>query len=266
MEKVTFYHIKNKFNNSNTNNNTFKCVVLKGKKLQEYQKHYSTFEVLDDKKYYCPVDTISETDAFVHGIGWIKTKNYVYVPYYDGEIDHWTDYVEKYGYECLFYSLTGYVMHTFDCCALPMQREFKSLVGCIHNWGFHKYTKFVELFKKINQIQVEVLHTFDWMTKYYDFTNEYIFMPHYCIGGLIPDDPYCDVLADDEKLEKLYRTKRNRELNKQGKKAIEIADILDEEIINGVFPVSTKERIKYFFGDECSKLYEQILEEFKAEY
>lgn len=260
MEKATFYYIKNRNNNA-TSNNTFKAIVLKGKRLQEYQKRHNTFEVANDKEYYVATENWDGKSAFVYGLGWIRTKNVIDVPMFDGSIESWNDYALKYGYDCMFYSLTNYVRDTMDCCALPMQREFRSFI--MSNCGLHKYAKFVELYNKINQLQIEVLHKIEWMTQYYDFTKEYLFRPCYCIGGILPVEPYADVMADDEKLEKLYRTKRNRELSKEGKKAIEIVDILDDEIVNGVFPISTKERIEYFFGEECAKLYEQILEEFK---
>lgn len=264
MAKAEFYYINTKLSKLYDKDYTFPCVVLKGKKLQEYQKKYSTCEVANDKEYYVPVEECNGKQTFVYGLGWFKTNNIVNVPVYDCEIESWNDYVLKYGYDCLFYSLTGHHRHSMDCCALSMQREFSSFV--MSNWGLHKYAKFVELYKKINQLQYNALYKIEWMKQIYDFTEDYLFRPCHCIGGIIPMDPYADVIADDEKLEKLYRTKRNRELSKEGKTAYEIVDILDNEIVNGVFPISTKERIEYFFGKECMELYQQILEEFKTDY
>lgn len=261
MKKVSFYHIKPR-NPELLKDGTIKCVILRGKKLKEYQKHYSTMEVTNEKEYYYPISDSADGEVFIPMTGWVKTKTtkVVSIPMYDGVIDHWNDYVSKYGYACMFKSLTDYDIHTMDCCAYAMQKEFWSVVNS--NWGLHKYAKFVDMFKKINELQMNVLDKIKG--RYYDFTRDYLFYPSYSLGGIISIDPYCDVVRDDEKLEKLYRTNRNKELSKQGKKAIEIVDILDNEIIDGVFPVSTKERIVYLYGEECAKLYEDVLEQFKV--
>ena len=46
-------------------------------------------------------------------------------------------------------------------------------------------------------------------------------------------------------------------------KGYELAEIIDREIKDGVFPVSTKDRMKLLFGDDCVKAYTTILEDFK---
>ena len=260
MEKVSFYNIKSR-NPELLKDNTFQCVVLNGKKLEEYKKLYKTFEVENQKEYYYPIDGCYGNEVFIYGIGSFKTKKIITIPMFDGTIEGWNDYVLKYGYACLFYSLTGYDINSMDCCALNMQREFNSVV--MSNWGLHKYAKFVEIYNYINQIQMETLSKDSWMVSYFDFTKDYLFRPNFSLGGFLTIEPYCDVIADDEKLEKLYRSKRNRELSIEGKSANEIIDTLDNEITDGVFPISTKERIKYFYGEECMKLYEQLVNDFK---
>lgn len=111
----------------------------------------------------------------------------------------------------------------------------------------------------INEIQTQVLKENGLAD--YEITD-YLFRPKYnemkCITM-----PHCDCIQDDDKVETLYR--RKRRIEEKGTNAYDICDILFKEIEEGMkFPISTKDRINFFYGEECTKLYEQILVGFKS--
>ena len=187
----------------------------------------------------------------------IKGEKIVTIPRYDGTIEGWNDYVLKYGYACLFYSLTDYSLHSPDCCALAMQREFKSLI--MSNWGLHKYAKFVDCYRRMNDIQLNALRK---LGNFYKETYyKYLFMPCFSLYGILPIEPSCDILVDDDKLKRFYKDIRIGEMVKIGKSELEIIETLDKEIADRIFPISVKDRIKYLYGEKCVKLYEQAMAE-----
>ena len=115
--------------------------------------------------------------------------------------------------------------------------------------------------------------------------------------GLLITPPYLNTLRDDDMSEIIYEKIRRYEIYKTNplvadyKKIVEetkqeyqthhescmyynlcdkatklhtriINDSLkqiNQEIQTGVFPVSTKERLRFLYGDECTRLYEEIL-------
>lgn len=260
MELAKFYYIKPRFDNM-FEDGTFKVVVLKGAKLNEYIRiHGENHEVDNKKEYRIPITASDSNSVFVQGLGYIKTKRIETIPVYDGTVDSWNDYVLKYGYQCLFYSMTGYTLNTMDCCAYNMQREFRSFI--LSGMGLVKYAKFVNLFHKINASQLVTLKSYPLIFNFeYD---KYYFTPCYSLLGLLAVTPYVDTVADDDKMECLYRRIRTTELRDKGiNKATEILDIIETEIKDGIFPVCPKERMRLLFGEDCVKAYTSILEDFK---
>jgi len=260
MELAKFYYIRRKFNDI-FKDGTFDVIVLKGARLEEFTRlHGKNYEVENTKEYRLPITVKDGNKVFVQGIGYIRTKRVETIPVYDGKVESWGKYVLKYGYRCLFYSLTGYTLNDMDCCAYNMQREFRSFIAS--GMGLEKYAKFVNLYQKICAIQTTTLKSYPFIFNFeYD---KYYFVPLYSLMGMLTMPPYADTLTDDDKMECLYRRIRVTELRDKGiNKGRELAEIIDREIKDGVFPVSTKDRMKLLFGDDCVKAYTTILEDFK---
>lgn len=259
MEIAKFFYIKRRLDNLFPNG-TFDVVVLKNKRLNEYLTIHSNYEVNNKKEYRLPITATDGKSVFVRGFGYIKTKCIETIPVYDCTVDSWNDYVLKYGYHCLFYSLTGYTLNSNDCCAYNMQREFRSFVAS--GMGLVKYAKYVNLFQKINAIQLTTLKSYPFIFKFeYD---KYYFTPCYSLSGILTITPYADTIEDDDKMERLYRRIRTSELKDNGVNDYQqIATIIDSEINEGIFPVCSRDRMKLLFGDECVKAYTSILDDFK---
>lgn len=269
--------------------------------------NWSEEKIKNTQVLYPQTDTYSDNEVFVYGIGWKKfgKTNNVVVPCFSGELEDWDRYIKEYGIECLFYSLTGYSLHSNDCCSDKYVSEFYSLLHLRFKGGIRKYQKFVDAVLKIQDIQKEKLtemfsYKADWEVK--DIIKKNTFYPCFRIFCVIMP-PYLDTPTDDDKLERVYRIKRSHEITinhprykdltevdaqrkagfeKEGRsfeyedlsevywkidKEIknDILDILKEEIEsdNGAFPVCMSNRLKMLYGEECNKLYDYILSEFK---
>lgn len=260
METAKFFYIKRRFDDL-FKDDTFEVVVLKGARLSEFIRIYGENHEVDNKKEYrVPITATNGNKVFVPGIGYITTKRIETIPTYDGKVDSWNDYVLKYGYQCMFYSLTGYTLNSMDCCAYSMQKEFRSFV--MSGMGLTLYAKYVNLFQKINALQLSTLKSYPFIFTFeYD---KYYFAPCYSVGGLLTVEPYADTVKDDDKMECLYRRIRVTELRDKGiKEGVKLAEIIDKEIKDGIFPVCMKDRMKLLFGDECVKAYVKILDDFK---
>lgn len=254
MNMVDFYYIERK--KPLNGGDKLKVAVLKGKKLKEYKEKYGCREVANKKEYRVPAITVIKDDVFVHSLGYIKVKTFENIPPYDGLKSSWNEYVAKYGYDCLFYSLTGYELHTNDCCAYKMQCEFKSIV--LSNIDLGEYTELVRLFKTINTYQRAKLDGLSFLYKGED--KHFIFEPSYNLVGLMTTSPFYDTLKHDDKLTKLYICIRSNELTNKDHNLSSSRKIAEKEVADGIFPVSMSERIKYLYGDECEKTYREVVD------
>ena len=228
--------------------------------------------------------------------------NKVEVPVFSGNLDEWDEYLAKYGRWCLFYSISGYSLDDADCCAYKAIEEFLSLLQCKGGIKhYQEYVKTIKKIQGI-QIEV-IKEKFSQYCSDWEINNlceKYIVQPDMRLGLLITP-PYLNTLRDDDMLEIIYEKIRRYEIDKTNplvadyKKIVEekqqeyqthhescryynlcdkatklhtriINDSLkqiNQEIQTGVFPVSTKERLRFLYGDECAKLYEEILINFK---
>lgn len=156
----------------------------------------------------------NDNSIFVRGIGWKKfgKTNKVYVPLFSGKIDDWDTYLNEYGKNCLFYSLSGYSLDDCDCCACNSIYEFLSLLQC--KGGIKGYQQYVESIEKIQAIQTKVFNEkLGFMTGYSKskFIHDNLIKPCYRVFLFITI-PYLDTPTDDDKLEHFYRTYRNHEI------------------------------------------------------
>lgn len=294
MEKARFYYI-GKVGSRNIPQNEFFAIKLSKKDKEKLHPNWTEDE-LKKTTILCPqTDTYGDDKVFVSGIGWKKfgKTNKIVVPIFSGYIEDWDEYLEKYGKECLYYSLTGYSLYDMDCCAYSMQREFWSILQC--DGGIEKYQKYVENIEEIQRIQKKVFkeklsYMSDWEMKY--FVDENLFKPCFNVF-FITMPPYLDTPADDVKMENFYRRYRNHEIksnhpdyerfnelrekiyDKDFYKVSEeydllrnrindtITDTLEKEMNDdSVFPCCMSDRMKMLFGEKCSALYNYILKHF----
>lgn len=303
MTKVRFINISND-NDYRKPKIEFKALRLSKRDKEKLFPLWNEEKLKKTEILYPQTDRFGEdNEVFVRGLGYKKfgKTNMVVVPVYDMEIDNWDEYLNKYGKYCLFYSLSGYSLDDFDCCALSSQREFYSLLQC--NGGIKKYQEYVDMILKIQEIQTNKLkemfsYLYDWEIK--QIIQEKLFRPCYSIMFMTMP-PYLDTPADDDKLESIYRKKRYNDLKithhlykeykeldilAQKEKEIEshsndyedlrdkmyllkkeirndIVSVIDKEIEEGkVFPIYMSERMTLLFGEECNRLYDSILKEF----
>ena len=258
MKTLNFYYIKHHKENLFPNG-TFQAIALKGKLLSEYKKNHFTEEVADQKEYLVPTEYYDGKEVFVNGIGYIKAKQLKDVPVFSNKLEEWDDYVQKYGYQCLFYSLTGYSHDSHDCCAYQMIREFNSII--CSKIDLKEYNEFINLFRKINAYQLKEFNSHPYIpqTEY----DEYYFRPLFNIGGILNVRPNCDTIADDDKMEMFYRRIRCHVIRKQGHLSNkEIIEVIDKEINSGEFPIAMGERIRLLFGKECADIYDKLMTKF----
>ena len=195
-------------------------------------------ETIKNTSVLCPCD-LGDKEVFVYGLGWKKLgkKNWVNVPLFSGEIEDWDNYLEEYGKECLFYSLTGYSLKSNDCCAYKMVGEFLSLLQC--KGGIEQYQKYVENIEAIQEIQREVFNEkLSYMTDYSreNFINKNLIRPCYRVFLFI-STPYLDTPKDDDKLECFYRTYRSHEIkmkHPEYSRMVELRELVRKEAIEGI--------------------------------
>lgn len=214
MAKVKFVYIGRE-ENHRIPKGEFNALKLSKKDKETLYPNWSEEKIKNTQVLYPQTDTYSDNEVFVYGIGWKKfgKTNKVVVPCFSGELEDWDRYINEYGIECLFYSLTGYSLHSNDCCSAKYADEFYSLLHLRFKGGIQKYQKFVDAMLKIQAIQREKLtkmfsYTKDWELKY--IIEKYTFYPCFRIFLIMP--PYLDTPTDDNKLETIYRLKRSYEI------------------------------------------------------
>lgn len=267
MEKVKFVYIGKKFEYRIPKSEFF-ALKLSKKDKQTLYPHLDEKEIKNTTILIPHTDEyLNKNEVFVQGIGWKKIgkTNKVVVPLFSGNVEDWDDYIEKYGKECLFYSLSGYSLHSYDCCVIPLIREFHSIMQC--KGGIKQYQKFVENIEKIQQIQLDVFKEklsflSDWGLN--DFIENHLFRPCYNVS-FVSMPPYLDTIIDDVKLEEFYIKYRKHEIMSEYSDYdnIKASNLIYKEIGDGVvFPICMTDRMKMLFGEECEKLYQSILDNF----
>lgn len=220
-----------------------------------------------------PSDSDKKGQTFIHGIGEVKLKKLKEIPVYDGTINGWNDYLEKYGKFCLFYSITGGDLNGWDCASDRQRQEFNAIILC----GVDKYLEFVRLWKRFNDIQHQVLDKYDPF-----FTKNFFLKPSYTLGGCyyLPYYPNMDVIADDETLFKTFCFITEQEYNDTDAKIKKLWNVptseltdLDElylsdfakkrsiymrEKMDG-FTECMRERIIELYGTEAQELYNELM-------
>lgn len=191
---------------------------------------------------------------FVQGVGRVnllKRKTYE-IPLYDGDPSKWFEYIEMYGYRCLYYSINGKEIG-HDCCDLREVREFFSICKS----DPEKYPAFVDSYKRMNEIQERVIMETIKSDKNMD---QMLFRPCHSIMGF--SFPYCaDVIGDDDRLANYWIEFRKSGVPFNDRMKSDFWDQVHHEIHtdNNVFPTSMKDRIKKVYGDECCAIYEQLI-------
>lgn len=248
-----FLNIKVKENESKT----FLALKLSPKDKEEVSRFRSV------KTDFVPcVDVDDKGKFFIYGLGWRKlgVRNRMEIPHFDINKDDINEYFQKYGIDCLYFSLTGKDYRSSDCCTLPMQYELCSMFR-VKN--IKDYFEFVDVIKKIQNIQTNVIENdkdlVDWEKRYY--LKDTLISVRYRM--YLMTTPHLNCIDDDVQLEKYYRAKRKRQLIKEKLYSYydkNITTTIDKEIEDGVFPISLQDRLTYLFGKECSDLYKKALD------
>lgn len=217
MEKMNFVYIgKNLRFNQQLPKGEFKAILVN---IEKY-----------GKKMYVPLysrygDNVEKEGVFIYGVGNIKVgkrKQYD-IPVFDGSVEGFNEYIEKYGTFCMQYSIEGDLfMGNQDCCVYSKQCEYSALL----HYGAETFNRFSTIVSRMIELQRSILiekymplfdlKTDDYHSEWYMCEN-FQFNPEYMIGGGIFGCPVLllDTPADDEKMEKLYRKIRYKELFKQ---------------------------------------------------
>ena len=255
MTKVKFVYIGRE-ENHRIPKGEFNALKLSKKDKETLYPNWSEEKIKNTQVLYPQTDTYSDNEVFVYGIGWKKIgkTNKVVVPCFSGELEDWDKYIEEYGIECLFYSLTGYSLHSNDCCSYNYVSEFYSLLQLRFKGGIQKYQKFVDAVLKIQAIQKEKLtkmfsYKKDWELK--KLIKENTFYPCFRILCVIMH-PYLDTPTDDDKLEKVYRLKRYHEITINHPKYNELTKVDEQR------KAEFEKNGRSFVYEELTKVYRKI--------
>lgn len=257
MAKVNFVYIGKSMENMIPKSD-FRALKLSAKDKRELYPSWRE-ETIKNTSVLCPCG-LDDKEVFVNGLGWKKLgkKNWINVPLFSGEIEDWDNYLNKYGKECLFYSLTGYSLKSHDCCASNMIDEFLSLLQC--KGGIEQYQKYVESIEAIQEIQMEVFsEKLSYMGEYErkSFIDKNLIRPCYRVFLFITT-PYLDTPNDDDKLERFYRTYRNHEIktsHPEYSRMVELDKLVREEMKKGIFCYSKN---YYVYKEELDAIHKRI--------
>jgi len=267
MRKMKFIYIS-ETNVERLPKGNFKALRLSKKDKEKKFPSWSESKIKDTEVLYPQTDNYDDNKIFVNGLGWKKfgKTNVVDVPVFSGNLEDWEDYLNKYGRDCLFYSISGYSLDDADCCAYMKQVEFLSLLRC----GVDKYQTYAEKLLKIQDIQRDIITDMfaPYCTELHikSILKNYLIQPCLKLGFFITS-PYLDTIKDDAMLETLYRKKRYYELERSHDRCSEYQDIVKKK--DEVYKKSGYD-FTYYHLAECAnnlkhKITEDILKQIDAE-
>lgn len=219
------------------------------KKMSKYRNFNSNF-------LPC-VDINNKGKYFVYGLGWktINNNNKAEIPHYNKDVDNIKEYADKYGIDCLYYSLTGNDYRKSNCCTLPMQCELRSMLMAENA---DDYFEFVDIINKIRKIQTDTIKNDENLTEteIESYLRFCLIEPYFSYFESVK--PY---INEDELYDSLFKyfvNKRRNKLKKRYRYNWDFEDILIEDCFSK-FPNYLKGRIYYLFGKECADLYEKAI-------
>jgi hypothetical protein len=193
--------------------------------------------------------------VFIHGIGGKKfnKKDIVVVPQITEGINI-QDYLDLYGKDCLFYTLTGRLINSNDCCYWEINAEF----DCMLYFGVDKWIDYIDRVNKLidvtKNIYIEKWGVNPYIDKVQTAKNKQcifrqnifkIKIKHF-LRGILRVKPYFDVIQDDLGLENTYKYLILDE---------PLADIENDKN----FPISMKDRLEYLFNEYVSNEYKSLM-------
>lgn len=219
---------------------------------------YTNFSAVEIDGILEPFEN-GEKEVFIYGKGWKKLgkKKIVDVPVITDTTDL-NEFLNGYGYKCLYYALTSQLLGSQDCCWTYIQAEFMSMIRVgINDW--------MDVLNKFNNLKKDIINISlnKWGINPYDynkmqtskggrlFFREGVFAPtlKHSIAGIIRCLPYLDAISDDDAL---YKTYYLCELNG------------DESLLSDDnLPISVKDRITYLYNENVTAQYENLMNPFK---
>lgn len=195
-------------------------------------------------------DTDKKFESFIYGVGHKSAKQVVKVPTFKGQLkpSELKKYLDTYGKEFLFYSLTGYELSSQDCVCTPMIHEFNSSIMS----SFEEVESFVKGINSMNERVRRVLLDKYKVDIFSENTFQYVggeggkliftkdlfrFKPSYTMMAYFVTAPTVDVIIDDYRIEQHYKY---------------IGDFKKE------LPVQMKARLEFLFGKDIAIDYEKL--------
>lgn len=198
-----------------------------------------------------------KAEFFVNSIGWKKSKP-IAIPRCTATTDEGlTKYLNEYGADALYFSLTENKLHSADCCHYRQRSEFLSAV---YRCGFtHLFAMNADVQNLNRMIREESVKTFGVdiydlkfispKDVYMNLDDLFIVRPHHSIMGLLITAPHLDPVYDDTLLLKHFTLVN-------GLAKIDYDD----------FPVSVKDRLSFLFSENVSLEYERIMHKYSMTY
>lgn len=267
MAQLQFFYIGKSYGSQKLEGNTFKAYKYKDKET--------------NKVILYPIITMSydpnPKEIFIYGVGYKKIgKSVVEVPVFDGDSEHWDDYIERYGIRCLYYSIDGSEYDSNDCCHIKKQIEFKSIL----KYGINNFVDFIDKFIKMSDIQIKIIKE-----KYAPLISnntcrnidtlieeEYKFKPCYNMFYsyfIVQYSP--DVIEDDKRMVQLYRDYREAQLKLESKDYQEALKVekqkfaLYNELKGNHAYNSNKVDEFYRLDEKCNKLFNKAYKPIKEQ-
>lgn len=212
MSKLNFIYIGKDWDGNPKNNLPTGDITAIKVKFDDDEFHYvpiipSSYETVDQVK-----------EVFVCGHGWIKIgkRKKFLIPTFDGTIEHFKEYIEKWGDDIMCYCLNGDNFNrSMDCCSINYINEYR----CLKYYGPEKYNDFATHFSSMLEHQKKWFdehHLPAFMAHGYGqkITKNWLFKPDLNLGFSFMPIPtmMVDILHDDKMLEELYKKLRYWEL------------------------------------------------------
>ena len=189
----------------------------------------------DGEFHYVPIipsswQTVDQVkEVWVCHQGWIKVgsrKKYI-IPVFDGYVEHYQEYVDKWGLDVMSYCLNGDLFYReWDCANQEYRNEFNAL----RYYGPEIFNKYSTIYKQLRDLQREVFNEkFQPMFTEHGYGNNmvknYIFKPEYNLGYSFLPVPCLtvDILHDEKLMDELYKKVRYWELYRKHEQYPEFA-------------------------------------------
>ena len=206
------------------------------------------------------IDHEGDNRTFIRGVGWVKTANLkvTTIPVWDGEVETLAKYMEDYGMEALYRSMTFRDIYDGDCVSHNARNEFYSIVRyCLND--LPKYNTFVTKYRRFLEMEKEAVTRLikkEWWIDLHLETNS--LRPQYTVMGMVTMPPSVQVLNAEGCLRNLAIQAYNTEHEGEEGNFIDVWDTKVEYLDNIFNNRNIPEMVEYFYGKEAADLYNEL--------